>query len=197
MTKTRKRFDNEKRSRYYGIRVGDTITVKYSADENLNGLVVEYGFMDNNRVIVQFDGSKEYDSCVAEYCKIVVPVEDKPHSVCAFIRNKETGLFLGVSRKYDPNDFGFCGGKVDPGETPEEAMVREAKEETGLDIVIIEEIHTEFYGGYNTHCYIADYSGEFSYDKEKETGRVAWVTKQDLLDGCFGDYNAGIFSLLY
>ena len=44
----------------------------------------------------------------------------------------ENGEVLSVSRKHDHNDFGLVGGKVDEGETPLEAVIRETREETGL-----------------------------------------------------------------
>ena len=33
-----------------------------------------------------------------------------------------------------PNTWDFAGGKLDPGETPEESVIRETKEEANLDI---------------------------------------------------------------
>lgn len=37
---------------------------------------------------------------------------------------------------FEPNKWGFPGGKVEFGEHPEEAMVREVKEEIGVDVVV-------------------------------------------------------------
>ena len=57
----------------------------------------------------------------------------KPTGACVILTKEDK--ILGVTRKYNHSDWGLPGGKLDPGETALEAIVREAKEETGLDIV--------------------------------------------------------------
>ena len=47
----------------------------------------------------------------------------------------EQGKVL-LQRRGDSNRWGFPGGAIEPGETPETAAVRETKEETGLDVSI-------------------------------------------------------------
>ena len=42
--------------------------------------------------------------------------------------------FLAVSRRHDNTQWGFPGGKEDPGETLLQAVVRECKEELGIDL---------------------------------------------------------------
>lgn len=51
------------------------------------------------------------------------------------------GIVL-IKRKNPPPGWAIPGGFVDYGETLEGAVIREAKEETGLDIKIIRQFHT-------------------------------------------------------
>lgn len=51
------------------------------------------------------------------------------------------GIIL-IKRKNPPHGWAFPGGFVDYGETLEEAVCREAKEETGLDIRLVRQFHT-------------------------------------------------------
>ena len=51
------------------------------------------------------------------------------------------GIVL-IERKHEPFGWAIPGGHVDYGESLEEAAVREAKEETSLDVKLIEQFHT-------------------------------------------------------
>jgi ADP-ribose pyrophosphatase YjhB (NUDIX family) len=51
------------------------------------------------------------------------------------------GIVL-IERKNPPYGWALPGGFVDYGESLEEAAVREAREETSLDIEIVEQLHT-------------------------------------------------------
>lgn len=121
-----------------------------------------------------------------------------PVGVCCVIRN-EQGQLLLVSRKDDQTSFGLPGGKVDPGETPEEAVIREVKEETGLDIELGPRIYQrmcpkhapepegqDFYA----FAFVAlSYSGEICSD---EAGLVKWGSWSDQGNGRFAEYNKGV-----
>lgn len=54
-------------------------------------------------------------------------------SVAGIIRNDQDFVLFG--RKHREDVWGLVAGAIELGESPAEAMVREAKEETGLDIV--------------------------------------------------------------
>lgn len=51
---------------------------------------------------------------------------------CIFNEKEEVLL----QRRGDTNKWGFPGGAIELGETPEMAVIREAKEETGLDVEV-------------------------------------------------------------
>jgi 8-oxo-dGTP diphosphatase len=52
-----------------------------------------------------------------------------------------TGEIVLIERKNDPQGFALPGGFVDIGETLEQAAIREAKEETGLDVTLMRQVH--------------------------------------------------------
>jgi 8-oxo-dGTP diphosphatase len=52
-----------------------------------------------------------------------------------------SGEIVLIERKNPPAGYALPGGFVDPGETVEQAAVREAKEETGLDVTLMRQFH--------------------------------------------------------
>ena len=55
--------------------------------------------------------------------------------VGAVIRD-DAGRLLMIQRAHEPGQglWSIPGGRIEPGETPEQAVVREVREETGLDV---------------------------------------------------------------
>lgn len=117
----------------------------------------------------------------------------------AFIQHNDK--ILSVSRKDDETKVGLPGGKVEPNETTEEAVVREVFEETGLTIVVKRKILSCIDEcGYFTTCFQCDIIGDIPEEfivEEHETGKVKWVTWDDLFTGPFGYYNKQVYNELY
>lgn len=70
------KFDNKERNRYYGLRVGDIVSVPMFAGKRSKAEVIELHAFDNNGVQVRMEDGTERKE-VAEWCDIVVRVEDR------------------------------------------------------------------------------------------------------------------------
>jgi len=87
--------------------------------------------------------------------------------------------------------FAFPGGGVDEGETPEEAAVREAEEELGIQVVIKHKVADVLINGNTQHYFLAKkIGGEFGtgtgeeygeYDPAHGTYLPLWMPLSDVL----------------
>lgn len=117
-----------------------------------------------------------------------------PKAVCLLLIRD--GLVLAVNRQVKsgiPNDWALPGGKVEPGESLEQALRREIDEETGL--VVIGSPNIAFAradGKFATYTFQAQCLG---FVRSSDEGEVRWVTPEELLaPHCtFRDYNERLF----
>lgn len=104
------------------------------------------------------------------------------HVVAAIIQDKER--IFATQRGYGEFKDGweFPGGKIEEGETPEMALVREIKEELDADISVGEKVYQVEYDYPNFHlsmgCYLAALLSETLVLKEHEAAK--WLTKETL-----------------
>jgi 8-oxo-dGTP pyrophosphatase MutT (NUDIX family) len=122
------------------------------------------------------------------------------YGACVLIRTGE-GFILGVTRKDNQEDFGLPGGKVEPGESPLQAAIRELEEETGLKVKPMSKATLLYVSDKPTITYevrLEDIVGELpklhKYVPGKEAGTLfGWVSPETLTLGTFGKYNKALF----
>lgn len=120
-----------------------------------------------------------------------------PLAVCALI--KKDGKFLAVTRKGDPGMWSLPGGKVDPGEHLEEAVIREVFEETTLDVFIDKHLFTAVCTGEVESLTTGFLCSGFGYDNSiiTEPGTYYdWLTEEELCSpfmSPFWEYNTLLF----
>ena len=109
----------------------------------------------------------------------------KSIEVVAAIIRKGDKIFA-TQRGYGPwkDWWEFPGGKMEAGERPQEALVREIREELSADIAIDHFLHTiewdypEFH--LTMHCFICSLRAEALHLNEHEAAR--WLGKDELAD---------------
>ena len=108
------------------------------------------------------------------------------------------GAYFATQRGYGEFEdmWEFPGGKIEPGESPEDALKREIQEELGIDITIDEFLCTTNYNypsfHLTMHCYLCRVeAGEIELREHKsarwlrseELGSVEWLpADKDVID---------------
>ena len=117
-------------------------------------------------------------------------VENEVGEILAFRRQKNVS---------DNNVYGFVGGKVDPGETPQQAAIREAFEEAGVIVEInedardscfmsfVDDTHTSIFILYKAH--IVEGADNIGKHVRENEGAPVWIMPSEILNSPFCDYN--------
>lgn len=122
-------------------------------------------------------------------------------AVTIVVFDHRTGLMLATHRKDDASNWGMPGGKIDEGESPLEAVIRELGEETPYTVLInnIEYLGLRFCEGevnYNVHTYmIKDTSRMYiNLSLSRVEQNYGWVHPRLLTFGSFAKFNNELFS---
>ena len=94
--------------------------------------------------------------------------------VAAVIRRGDKVLLASRPADKPPVGWEFPGGKVEPGETPGAALIREIDEELGVKIIPGAELETLRNGRINLH-FIAAEMQENAVPAPRENQQVFWV----------------------
>jgi len=106
-------------------------------------------------------------------------------NICYIINNKNQVLLQKKARGFGAGKWNGPGGKIENGETPEEGTIREAKEETNIDVKNlkkagkIEFVFTENHESNNcTYIFLCkDYRGE---PKDMGEGELKWYNIDEI-----------------
>ncbi len=109
-------------------------------------------------------------------------------TLCYIEKENQYLMMLRNRKSADPNSGKWIGvgGKIEPGETPEECLVREVREETGLELVSfalrgVILFFSDLWEDERMYLYTADsFAGELAADCDE--GELHWVPKEEILN---------------
>jgi acetyl-CoA carboxylase carboxyl transferase subunit beta len=111
-------------------------------------------------------------------------VEAKIQAVGAIVWRAADGAVLLVRRANPPlaGRWTLPGGKVEPGETPAEAIVREVREETGLDVTVLRHLERMELAGFvidEIECALAAPAFDTPHAGD-DASEVTWASVDEL-----------------
>ncbi|HYG73946.1 MAG TPA: NUDIX hydrolase [Planctomycetota bacterium] len=117
--------------------------------------------------------------------------DPKKHGVVAVLQD-DTGRYLlirrGLTLKRAPGWWCFVGGEVEPGESFEDAIVREVREEVGLSVRALDKIHETISpnGEYRLHWFRVQLAGRIEdlVPHSVEVEEVRWVSPAEAISAC-------------
>ena len=106
---------------------------------------------------------------------------EEPKKVCGSVTIKDNRVLTLFKKKY--SQYEFPGGKTDPGETLEEATIRETLEETGCKVILGERMakyrFTTPSGLKEVHLYRASIDGEPRIMEPDKFNEIFWMPIAD------------------
>jgi len=110
-------------------------------------------------------------------------MNDLTHAGGIVTRETPKGVrYLLVRARRDPMQWVLPKGHIDPGETAEEAALREVREESGVEATIVSFVGTIEYDFGGEHCrvgfYLMRFAREVPADEERE---IAWMSFESAL----------------
>ena len=109
---------------------------------------------------------------------------------------EQNGKYFLVERATFPSGFALVTGHVEEGENEEEALVREVKEEIGLDVIKHQLIFKDKRENtlcnkgavfHNSFIYNCEVKGKIKLNK-KENKSYVWLSKEEIKKISLGDY---------
>lgn len=119
-----------------------------------------------------------------------------PQAVCALIVDDTINMVLAISRKNNHNDFGLPGGKVESGESLEEALRREVREEVGVEINIGPSLLSVRNVNHQVTAYLCQIASGIPRTQSNE-GVVQWVSWDKVSSGSFAIYNSQLRKIYF
>ena len=117
----------------------------------------------------------------------------KSASIVIILKNNNE--FLSVSLHNDHTDMNMPGGMVKKNETPEDAGIREVKEETGLDVKNLKFLYKDMVNNIKVYTYYTfDYQGEIFTN---ENHKIEWLPLEILKQSkSWSEYNTKCYELI-